>query len=405
MKKIFIIFIIFIVFLVFIDYTNFNNKLYKKIESYSVYIDELYVYGRFFNIKGHTDFDLNDACLIFIDDYFNETSYDVKMNGNNFYISDKINGGINLESINDSYTILFKNDGKYYSFVNCTKYENTSYYSLANNNKTNYLLFHFNKFKDVYFLNLDFKVINIPNDVYDIVIDPGHGGADVGAVKGSVYESNITLNISLMLKEKLEDAGFRVKLTRSDDSNPNPYGKGGRATMGYETKAKLFLSVHVNSSNGSLINGGVEIYASPNMDYDFAYNLALRVKEFSNSKFSFLQAYKVLDGVYVKTLSYADIEANKKEAFANGYKYYENVSTNTPWYFYNRETGGYMTGAYMDGRNKVYPKNDYFDSNMGVEGYLLELGYINCDSDLNNLINNQNGYVSGIVKAIEEKLK
>lgn len=405
MKKIFFILVIFISFLIILDVTNTNNKLYKKIDEEKIYIDELYIYGRYLNIKGHSNFNFENTFLVFIDNNFNEKLYDVFINNNEFYISDKINGGLNLEEIDDSFTILLKNNDKYYSFINMSGYKKTDYYSLNKNNKSNYLLFYFDKFKDAYFLKLDSKIVDTPSDVYDIVIDPGHGGYDVGAINGSVYESNINLSISLKLKEKLEENGFKVKLTRDDNTNPNPYGKNGRATSAYETKSKLFISVHVNSSSNPLITGGVEVYASKNMNYDFAYNLASKVKEYANTTFSPLQAYKVKDGVYVKTLTESEIKNAKVDAENNGYVYYENVTTDTPWYFYNRETGGYMTGAYMDGRNKLYPKNDYYNSNMGVEGYLLELGYITCKKDLNNLVNNQDGYVTGIVKAFVEKLK
>lgn len=405
MKKIFFILVIFISFLIILDVTNTNNKLYKKIDEEKIYIDELYIYGRYLNIKGHSNFNFENTFLVFIDNNFNEKLYDVFINNNEFYISDKINGGLNLEEIDDSFTILLKNNDKYYSFINMSGYKKTDYYSLNKNNKSNYLLFYFDKFKDVYFLKLDSKIVDTPSDVYDIVIDPGHGGYDVGAINGSVYESNINLSISLKLKEKLEENGFKVKLTRDDNTNPNPYGKNGRATSAYETKSKLFISVHVNSSSNPLITGGVEVYASKNMNYDFAYNLASKVKEYANTTFSPLQAYKVKDGVYVKTLTESEIKNAKVDAENNGYAYYENVTTDTPWYFYNRETGGYMTGAYMDGRNKLYPKNDYYSSNMGVEGYLLELGYITCKKDLDNLVNNQDGYVAGIVKAFVEKLK
>lgn len=405
MKKIFFILVIFISFLIILDVTNTNNKLYKKIDEEKIYIDELYIYGRYLNIKGHSNFNFENTFLVFIDNNFNEKLYDVFINNNEFYISDKINGGLNLEEIDDSFTILLKNNDKYYSFINMSGYKKTDYYSLNKNNKSNYLLFYFDKFKDAYFLKLDSKIVDTPCDVYDIVIDPGHGGYDVGAINGSVYESNINLSISLKLKEKLEENGFKVKLTRDDNTNPNPYGKNGRATSAYETKSKLFISVHVNSSSNPLITGGVEVYASKNMNYDFAYNLASKVKEYANTTFSPLQAYKVKDGVYVKTLTESEIKNAKVDAENNGYVYYENVTTDTPWYFYNRETGGYMTGAYMDGRNKLYPKNDYYNSNMGVEGYLLELGYITCKKDLNNLVNNQDGYVTGIVKAFVEKLK
>lgn len=406
MKKIFLVIIIFIVVLFVVDINNFDNKMYDKITKGNVYVDEIYIYGRYFNIKGHADFNLDEAFLIFVDSTFNETKYALSVNENKFYLSDKINGGLNLEDIkHDSTTILLMSNNKYYPLINNSNYENTDYYTISNFNKTNYLKFVFSKFKDVSFLKLKCKNILVPNDVYDIVIDPGHGGADVGAVSGNIYESNISLSISNLIKKKLEDEGFKIKLTREDDSNPGPYGEGGRATIPYEVKAKIFLSVHVNSTPHSIISGGTEVYASPNMNYDFAYNIASKIKEYANSTYSSLQLYKVKDGVYVKNLSKQDIEEARESAKNSGYTYYENVTTNTPWYFYNRETGGYMTGAYMDGRNKVYPANPYYNSNMGIEGYLLELGYITCKNDLNNLINNQDGYAKGITKAIVEELK
>lgn len=406
MKKIFLVIIIFIFVLFVVDINNFDNKMYDKITKENVYVDEIYIYGRYFNIKGHADFNLDDAFLIFVDSAFNETKYDLSVSENKFYLSDKINGGLNLEDIkHDSSTILLMSNNKYYPLINNSNYENTDYYTISNFNKTNYLKFVFSKFKDVSFLKLKCKNILVPNDVYDIVIDPGHGGADVGAVSGNIYESNISLSISNLIKKKLEDEGFKIKLTREDDSNPGPYGEGGRATIPYEVKAKIFLSVHVNSTPHSIISGGTEVYASPNMNYDFAYNIASKIKEYANSTYSSLQLYKVKDGVYVKNLSKQDIEEARKSAKNSGYAYYENVTTNTPWYFYNRETGGYMTGAYMDGRNKVYPANPYYNSNMGIESYLLELGYITCKNDLNNLINNQDGYAKGITKAIVEELK
>lgn len=406
MKKIFLVIIIFIVVLFVVDINNFDNKMYDKITKENVYVDEIYIYGRYFNIKGHADFNLDEAFLIFVDSAFNETKYDLSVNENKFYLSDKINGGLNLEDIKyDSSTILLMSNNKYYPLINNSNYENTDYYTISNFNKTNYLEFVFSKFKDVSFLKLKCKNILVPNDVYDIVIDPGHGGADVGAVNGNIYESNISLSISNLIKKKLEDEGFKIKLTREDDSNPGPYGEGGRATIPYEVKAKIFLSVHVNSTPHSIISGGTEVYASPNMNYDFAYNIASKIKEYANSTYSSLQLYKVKDGVYVKNLSKQDIEEARESAKNSGYAYYENVTTNTPWYFYNRETGGYMTGAYMDGRNKVYPANPYYNSNMGIESYLLELGYITCKNDLNNLINNQDGYAKGITRAIVEELK
>ena len=107
MKKIFIFITILVITLFIIDINNFNNKIYKKLENEHIDIDELYIYGRYFNIKGHANFDIENAQLIFLNSLFEETKYDIKIENNYFYISDKINGGINLEKINyDNYIIL-----------------------------------------------------------------------------------------------------------------------------------------------------------------------------------------------------------------------------------------------------------------------------------------------------------
>jgi N-acetylmuramoyl-L-alanine amidase len=50
-----------------------------------------------------------------------------------------------------------------------------------------------------------------------VVVDPGHGGRDPGAVVGGLREKDITLDAALNLAPRLEAAGFRVSLTRTDD--------------------------------------------------------------------------------------------------------------------------------------------------------------------------------------------
>ena len=65
-----------------------------------------------------------------------------------------------------------------------------------------------------------------------------------------------------------------------------------------------------------------------------------------------------------------------------------------------RETGGIMTHAYVDGRNKNIGDNPYYNSNISAEAYLLELGFINSENDLENLKKNKEAYISAIVKTI-----
>ena len=50
-----------------------------------------------------------------------------------------------------------------------------------------------------------------------IILDPGHGGSDVGANRDGVYEKNINLDIALRLKRMLEEAGATVLMTRTTD--------------------------------------------------------------------------------------------------------------------------------------------------------------------------------------------
>ncbi len=80
------------------------------------------------------------------------------------------------------------------------------------------------------------------------------------------------------------------------------------------------------------------------------------------------------------------------------------ITDTTPYLYMLRETGGIATGAYIDGRNKAIGVNKYYNSNIGVEAYLLELGYLNNDKEREKLINEQEGYVQGIIETIKEML-
>jgi len=83
--------------------------------------------------------------------------------------------------------------------------------------------------------------------VKTIVIDPGHGGADPGAVGKISKEKDLTLDISLllgeMIKEKYKDVN--VIYTRTDDSFVELYK---RAEIANKNNADLFICVHINAS-------------------------------------------------------------------------------------------------------------------------------------------------------------
>ena len=91
-----------------------------------------------------------------------------------------------------------------------------------------------------------------------VVIDPGHGGDDTG-VRGSdgTEEKQVTLDVARRLRERLESRlGLRVLLTREDD---RPVGIDERAATANNSKADLFLSLHMNGALGPSISGA-EVY-------------------------------------------------------------------------------------------------------------------------------------------------
>jgi N-acetylmuramoyl-L-alanine amidase len=87
-----------------------------------------------------------------------------------------------------------------------------------------------------------------------IVIDPGHGGEDPGAIsKKGVYEKNIVLSISKEIKKEIDKIpGFRAVLTRSGDYYVS-FSK--RLQIAKDIDASLFISVHADAAKSRKAKG------------------------------------------------------------------------------------------------------------------------------------------------------
>lgn len=81
-----------------------------------------------------------------------------------------------------------------------------------------------------------------------IVIDPGHGGRDPGAVGNNLQEKDLTLDISLHIAQQLQSYDVEVHLTRSDDIY---LSLSDRVVFANNLKADLFYSVHINAGGGT----------------------------------------------------------------------------------------------------------------------------------------------------------
>jgi len=79
-----------------------------------------------------------------------------------------------------------------------------------------------------------------------IVIDPAHGGTDTGARgENGVAEKDVVLNMARAVREQLAREGYRVLMTRNDDSNPS-YDE--RAAIPNAYRDAIFVSLHVSST-------------------------------------------------------------------------------------------------------------------------------------------------------------
>lgn len=97
------------------------------------------------------------------------------------------------------------------------------------------------------------KAQSTPAGKYVIVIDAGHGGKDPGCIgKNGTKEKTVVLSVARKLRNKLNDAGFKTYLTRSDDT----YLKlAERAAIGERRKADLFISLHANANPSRAMKG------------------------------------------------------------------------------------------------------------------------------------------------------
>ncbi len=86
-----------------------------------------------------------------------------------------------------------------------------------------------------------------------VVIDPGHGGKDTGAIGPSkIYEKDVVLDISHRVRKHLEARKIAVRMTRTGDTYP---GLQQRSDYAYKVSADLFVSIHADGAGDPSANG------------------------------------------------------------------------------------------------------------------------------------------------------
>ena len=427
-KTIVIFFTILMLFLIInkllTKHDNDNNielktkTLFENIsQSTNAKVDKYIIYGTHFNIEGNiiipkiSDISIYSVHVVAKNLDGKEEhltcTYSYKDNILTFSTIDKINKGLSLEKLEASnYYLLLKviftnSEEKYYSFENTQNYTNMTYYTIGNKNKID---LKFDTFEKNPFIGLFVsKSDSLPDNIYDIAIDASHGGNDSGAKNKKYTEADIVLKYAKNIKQKLEESGYKVFLSRDGSEAPNQdlsdvYADNGRINKIQDSHSKLLISLGINSSWSK--NGGLEVYAPTMCDLDFASTLANNIVKTAKTTYSSSKLYKQTDGVYVRNFREFDILSYKATAVLNKFDPYP-ITKQTPYQYMIREVGGIATNAFVDGRNKSYGKNKYYDSNVGIEAYIIELGYMNVSKDLDNIVKNEELYTQAIVEAIK----
>ena len=368
------------------------EDIFSSVQTKTATLTNFYTYGDTLNIEGKLSNISKDnfegAKLIFTNGIDEKTvSLETHIEEKNLiFKTSQINEAIELDKLDfGNYYILFRvklNNSsvpKMYFLSPETELEGIRYYTVTKSSESKRIEIDMSEkeIKDKKYKYLSVQVLNdkAPENVYDFVIDAGHGGKDEGERSGRYTEADIALDYAKDLKAKLEELGLKVKLTRDDDNSSsynyiNMYSQGGRIPTACESKAKYMISFHVNNGASNLT--GLEIYAPTRSNLNFAKLMADKIVSSGANSYSNNTGFKEQDGVYVWNFTNSVIKQFAKTAEKKGYEPYA-ITETTPYQYTIREVGGVATNAYADGRNKDYAKNEYYDSRQGIECYQVEI--------------------------------
>ena len=217
---------------------------------------------------------------------------------NGIYLSGMVNVGNfkyqmmlkNKDTGNESIIDLTSNGYNYYQFgLDVTNMENGNYDFYLVTDSLEPLISNMTTFNRIVRSRVGNKLITMSYDknivsmnvedfeyLYDVVIDPGHGGAEYGATNGWYYEKSINLEQSLYEKQRYEAHGLKVLLLRDTDDNygivmgdegMEPVDRKAFAVGYYGAVSKIVYSNHHNSS-GNSSSAGWEILTPASASYD-----------------------------------------------------------------------------------------------------------------------------------------
>lgn len=239
------------------------------------------------------------------------------------------------------------------------------------------------------YLYVEVKEDVLPADYYDVIVDAGHNTNDLGPIverghgANGLVESEENLKASLIIKEELEKAGLKVKLTREGDEVVDTYDVGGRVEMVFKHRAKYYISSHLNALDDKRVSGSEVFYSS-----------------YTSSTL----AESVLSALITKT----DLKASGNIGKGNPIP---SVLPTSRIRGYDdlmmiREPGGRALGA-GEISELAQTKNGPFiqGTNYGAQAILIEYVYISNTNDANKWKKNYDAYARAAASGIIDYLK
>ena len=198
-----------------------------------------------------------------------------------------------------------------------------------------------------------------------IMVDPGHGGKDPGAVRSRYREKDWNLDVAQELTRLLKKGGFEVQMTREKDTF---VALSERSKMANKFKADLFVSIHTNASKNRNANG-FQVY-------------------FRSEKATDKEAAEVA-ALENEAMQYEEVHYNFVDALLQSLakNEYINESSKLAGYVRNAVYKQPGIGIAVNQNTSVRQANFYVLKGVNSPAILVEMGYISSNKDRARLAN------------------
>lgn len=292
--------------------------------------------------------------------YPSQIVFDMDKDSPNYHSDyDEYNRLLFLEIKNNNYNNFSLNNplSKYIESIKQVNYNNSTGFFV--NLKKN-IFYRVSTRKNPYRVVVDLSKSK-RNKQYTVVIDPGHGGKDPGAVGNGLREKDLVLSIGRYLRKEL-NKDFNVVMTRDTDEFITLQN---RSKIANGLQANLFISLHINSSTSTKMNG-MEIFYFSKKSSSYARKIA----KFENS---FAEKYGEDTKKIVQIVTDISYNNNKAESMKLAEKLNNDLSKRMK----------------MKNR-KIHGANFAVLRGVNCPGILIETGFIRNKSDSRKLKNRTN---------------